>query len=528
MENIDNLSRLSHGQLVELARILENQESAYRTNRLNYYEPHEEGVDGGQLAFHKSDSKIRLVVTGNRWGKTTASVIEAIWLATGTHPYNPIPIPNRGKLFADSYPMIMENLFLKIQEWCSKKLLDRNKPFVYTNKGYLTGVNFSCGSFLKLGSYDQKTRASEGSNWNYIGFDEPPSRDLFVANLRGLVDLSGRMWFSMTPLSEAWIFDDLWMPGLNGEKKHIKCFRGNSYDNPHLKRNELDLYFGELTEDERKVRELGEFSKLLGTVISTYDRTLSDIESFELDNRFVIYEGIDPHPRKANNVLWKAVDINGFRYVVDELVFDGGINDLAGAVFEKRKELTRHGATMLRSVCDSSLNQDDMMNKVNQLNVFNNGLKALGETVLTKVANKKDWLFPGIDKLKSLYRPTLHIRKNNDSSNNDTNDNTSRNTDLIYKYNLQTELMSDIILDEYGDKYMPTQYIFEDKCKSYKYELAHYQWPENALDGTKPIAKWNELIDCDRYIESIAPRFETFGQSIIRNSNKNAYMRNIR
>lgn len=480
--------------LIELVNVLEQQEIAYSRNKADLYEPHDKGIDGGQIAFHKSQAMIRMVITGNRWGKTTASLMECRMIALGIHPYRKIPVPNRGKLYADSFPMVMENIYLKIQEWIPMSELNPKKPFTFNQQGMLTGINWVNGSLTKIGSYDQIERKAEGSNWHYIGFDEPPSRDLYVANLRGLIDFGGIMWFTMTPLSEPWIYDELWKPGLNGQKPYIHCFRGTSDDNPHIDKKALSVFMEELTAQEKEIRYYGHFAKLTGLVIDTFDQELSLIDPFDLDENWSIYEGIDPHAKKPNAALWKAVNPEGMRVVCGELSCPLGIYDFGLEVAKKRKALTAHGATLVKSIADSSLNQDDLAFKMNQLKEFQRALRNSGESVLPEIAKKKDWLLPGIQKLKDLYRPVLH----------------------------------DGPLGEiFGrDIKMPMQYVFKN-CTLYENELLHYQWAESDLDNVKPIARHNEYIDCDRYIESKAPHYHTPGTSalFVRNSTPGAYMR---
>jgi len=853
-----DLSNKSQEELQRLAAILEEQALAYQSKSLDQYKPHENGPDGGQLAFHKSNHKIRLMITGNRFGKSTCSVIEAIWLCLGIHPYHPMPVPVRGKLYADSFPMVMENLKLKLDEWLPRESLDSDKPYIYNQQGMLIGVNFKNGSLLKIGSYDQDTRKAEGSNWHFCvegdqevmmwdgsykkikdiragdkvvslaknfrrkigevwetyksdekkelysiktvggneikctgdhliwehrkgwkkaedlkvgeylyrpilagysvestltkndgfiigamigdgwttekspmfacandevlqylfsclpighsikhkqrydyrigakglisnhvkdillahglwgkkshekfipdeifrssdnvrieclkglyctdgwvtktavgygstskklakdvkklldsfgiksgiyfkkkqdekwrdqwfvivsnsinrirfynlikkipgknealkkmfyycsevskkssemavkkfgnkvnlssknrknrtnerfhhqrsritsiqkigkdyvydikvekyhnficegfkihncGYDEPPPRDLYVANLRGLVDFDGIMWIAATPLSEAWMFDDLWQPGVKGEKKHIKCIRGTGHDNPHIDKGGLHIFLEELTPQEREIRELGHFAKLTGLVIDTYDPNLSDIDPFDLTEEYSIYEGIDPHPAKPHAALWKAIDPEGRRFVVGELYIDATIRDFADAVHHKRQELQAHGATLVRSICDTSLNQKDPNMRVNLKQEFCDQLKRWGERVMPVNAQKRDWLLPGIQKLKDLYRPVRELDEN---------------------------------MEPIGDL-APTQFVFKT-CEHYRHELTHYQWPENSFkDNVIPVQKWDDLLDCDRYIESVNPRHRTPGEkAFMYTKSRGAYQR---
>src|SRR3972149_5296559 len=45
------------------------------------------------LAFHKSNSKTRLLLGGKRSGKTFGSIVETCWAGLGIHPYLSYPQP---------------------------------------------------------------------------------------------------------------------------------------------------------------------------------------------------------------------------------------------------------------------------------------------------------------------------------------------------------------------------------------------------------------------------------------------------
>jgi len=482
----------SKEELIKLLELLDKHEAFLERGKLARYKPHGNGPDGGQLAFHKSDAKIRCVVTGNRWGKTVCSIIECIWLANGTHPFHPIPVPNRGKLYADSFPMVMDNIFLKLKQWIPPQYLHSSKPYTYNNMGMLTGVNWANGSLTRIGSYDQEERKAEGSNWDYVGFDEPPSRELYIANLRGCVDTGGRMWFTMTPLSERWVFDDLWVPGMNGTKPFVKCFRGTPEDNPHIDKEALKMFVDELSEDEKEIRYYGHFSKLSGLVIDTYDPNLSDINPFNLTEDYVIYEGIDPHPEKDHCALWKAIDRDDNRYVVEELSCAEGIPEFGRRIASVRRRLTDNGAMLLRSVCDTSLNTREMRSRLNMKDELCRILREEGEDIMPYNADKRDNLLPTIQKLKDLYRPVLQCN--------------SKDKDIV------------------NDKPVPKEYIFKN-CVKYKYELLHYQWPESVHDNSKPLPKFDDFIACNRYIETLTPHFQTPGSRFMQYNDGRAYQK---
>ena len=483
MSNL-NLEGLTRQQLIELAKLCEDQENAYDEAKLDLYEPHPL-----QEKFHKSQKKIRCFIGGNRVGKTTASFVEASWIANGVHPYRFCKVPNVGKLYALTWQKVMETFAPKIKEFIPRSLLNSKKPFTRDQHGYIKAIHWANGSVTEIGSYEQQAMTAEGGDYDYVGFDEPPPRALYIANLRGLIDRDGFMWFSMTPLSEPWIFDELWVPGLNGSKTYVDCFNGASDENPHINLKALQIFLSELTDAEKEIRYEGKFAKLKGLVIDTYKEELSLIEPFELTSDFVIYEGLDPHANKPNRALWKAVDRDGFRYSVAELDCDMGIYNWGIEIAKVRRRLVANGARLVKSVTDTSLNVKDMQFKINQLNELKRALTDEGETLMPVAAHKRGWLLPGIKKLRDLFRP-------------------------IRQPNMQATLM-------------PTEFLFKGCVPKYEYELNHYRWPEKptAQAEVKPIKADDESIDCSRYIESVAPEFVTPGESQFMRNYKGAYRR---
>ncbi len=475
----------SKAELITTIKLLDEQLEAWENNKLSLYRPHDGkgGFDGdsttGQVAFHKSNARIRLLVAGNRSGKSEAVVMEAIWLSLGTHPHHRIPVPNKGKMYGDTFPIVtLETFGPKFKKWLPKSVLDAGKPYTKSAQGYIVGVNFANGSKITFGAYQQEAGTAEGGDFDYVIFDEPPPRNVYIANLRGIVDRGGLMCFSMTPLREAWIYDELWLPGINHEKDYIECFNWSSYDNPYIDKTVLDILAAECTPAEREVRIEGLFKKLQGVVVDTYRPEVSDIEAFNLNEEFQIYEGLDPHPNgaKPHAALWKALDRNKFRYACMELSFDGGMYDFGIEIAKVRRRLQEGGAQLVRSVSDTSVNVDDKELKINLKDELWRSLRDCGEEVMPQMANKKNWLNPGIAKLKDLFRPIMQASENG----------------LV----------------------MPTEYLFRGKVPQYRQNLLHYQWPEviTSVD-IKPIPKHDDFVSCSRYIESVAPKFITPGNS---------------
>jgi len=88
----------------------------------------------------------------------------------------------------------------------------------------------TCESEIFIRSYDQEADDYEGIDVNWIHWDEPPPRPILQAAERGKVVTNAPSWFTMTPLKEAYIYDEYSLKASNngGDDDEIAVFRGKS------------------------------------------------------------------------------------------------------------------------------------------------------------------------------------------------------------------------------------------------------------------------------------------------------------
>lgn len=461
------LDKMSDRELREFMELLSKALKAADDGKVDHYLAN---ISPGQVAFQKAigTHTVVLLSAANRFGKTTCMMINLYWLATGTHPERRTQVPNFGRLYCNTYEVFEHTLLRKIEEWVPKSALHAKDPFT-RDQGKITAINWACGSKTFILTYNQQLKASESMDLDYALFDEPPKREVYVANFRGIIDRGGVIAMAATIVEDSddqmWILDDLIEPAEEGRKPYVKVIKGSSYENKTLPKKNIEIYEQELTDAERDARIHGDPSRLRDRVINEYKPKVSDIDSFPLTSEFFLYEGLDPHSNKPHVAIWKAIRINdGERFVVGELWCPKGIAEFTYEIIEMRNKLIADGATLVRSVNDTSLNQLDANLRENLRSKM---IKILSENdwgdVLPFNASKKDWLMPGIDRLNELYR---------------VNEATG----------------------------LPRQYVFKDKVSRYRKELLRYAWPKDKSgDAIKPIQKWDDGIDCDRYIEGVAP-----------------------
>ncbi len=306
---------------------------AVSANMIAYYKP-----IGKQAEFHSSDTaQVRLVMGGNRSGKTTSGVIEAIAHSLGERPWlpedhenrrvrlcngDPIPVPNIGRVVVENFEVnVKQTLHQKMLEWAPKSAIKK----VLTNpRGVPIEYQFANGSVIYVLSYEQDDEAFEGPNGHWAWCDEPPPQRKFNGLRRGLVDFDGHIWLTMTPLTEPWINEVLWSKA-NNAGSHIRGWTYDIWDNcvengGYLSRRAIQSFLEDLPAQERAAREHGRPLHLAGLVFPEWQPNPPFwIDPFPIPSHWPRVELCDPHPRKPIAIMWAALSPDNVWYIYREL-----------------------------------------------------------------------------------------------------------------------------------------------------------------------------------------------------------------
>jgi phage terminase large subunit-like protein len=265
-----------------------------------------------------------------------------------------------------------------MEEWLDASLIKRK---IRNPMGIPIKWEFKNGSVFDILTHEQDVEQFEGWKGHIAWFDEPPPRDRYIATLRGLVDYKGRSWLTLTPLTQAWIYDDIYTKNQPGR---IHVTTTDIRDNPHLSAEAIFEFEQSLTEEEKEARLHGKFLHLSGLVYKEFNPDIHICEPPDVKEHWTRYMAIDPHERMPTAVLWLAVNTRGDMFVYDELwlenmdieqiahaihVQEGELkprirlidphNDreynLVGGNFNVRKELMKHGVYCERANSDPAL-----------------------------------------------------------------------------------------------------------------------------------------------------------------------------
>lgn len=428
-----------------------------KSKKILYYDPHPK-----QLSFHQSEAPTRAIFGGNRSGKTTSGGMEFLFHMTGLYPkWYPESMrfngPIKGRIVAKDFQKgVGEVIVPFLEEWLDMSLVKRK---IRNPIGVPVKWELKTGSVFDILTHEQNTEQFEGWKGHIAWFDEPPPRDKYIATLRGLVDYRGRNWLTLTPLTQPWIYDEIYT---KADNKTIHVVTTDIRDNPHLSEAAIAEFETKLTDEEKEARLHGRFLHLTGLIYKQFDPGFHICEPVKVKSNWTRYFCIDPHPRTPTACVWVAVDPFGNHWVYDELwLKDADIEQVAHAIHAQEGDLPAH----FRFI-------DPAMDKDNTL-------------------------AGGFNARKELMKHGIYCQR----ANNDFVLGKSRIDQALklkYVHKLGTEV---------------PQMRVARNCVQVIFEFQHYIWGDRKRNTDEfspkemPQKKNDHFMDCLRYIYNADPRF---------------------
>lgn len=179
--------------------------------------------------------------------------------------------------------------------------------------------------------------------------------------------------------------------GFNNWKHRWKTFHFTSYDNPTIKRENLDSERGRLTEEFFAQEFMADFAKFVGLIYTGFDDK-KHVQEFEVDENWTFYRALDFGATDPNAMPFIGVDRDGIIHVFDE-VYINNIYTSELAELIKQKSAHRY---FVATYADSAAKQSIM--DLGQYGVFCTPVaKNSGE-------NARNWLIAGIDQVHQLLK----------------------------------------------------------------------------------------------------------------------------
>ena len=373
-----------------------------------------------QLEFHKCQKKNRWVFGGNRSGKTECGAVEALYMARGIHPYR----ENRESVFG-----WVVSLSTQVQRDVAQA-----KILSYLNKSWIDDIIMSSGkkdspeygvidqiriknvfgkiSTIGFKSCDQGREKFQGSSLDFVWFDEEPPKDVYDECVMRVLDKSGDIFGTMTPLKGlTFIYDEIYLNSKNNPEIWYEFMEWA--DNPYLNEKDVEALTKSLSEDQLESRRYGKFRSNSGLVYPEFDENVHVIEPFNIPLEWQDTLSIDPGLNNPLSCHWYAVDYDDNVYVVAEhFEAERDINYHADRIKSISRRLNWKTNTFgkIDALIDSAANQKTLSSLKSVTELFNE----YGISANPRV--NKD-MFTGIERVKSYLRltngkPRIYIFKN--------------------------------------------------------------------------------------------------------------------
>jgi hypothetical protein len=300
-------------------------------------------------AWLNREYKVFTYTGGNRTGKTTVEIWIALSVLFGEYLWNGAKInfphlgPRKVRVIGQDWEKhIKAVLEPAIEKWWPKS---RKCDVKKNNQGIKSfWVDLKTGSTLEIMSNNQESDLHEGWEGDLVTYDEPPKRDIRVANARGLIDRKGRELFCMTLLKEPWIDREVIKARLEDGRPDPSIYNVHAvtWDNVGFGIDEegIDQFSKTLKPEEIQARLYGKPSYMSGIVLPEFKREihLKSMPRKGLPLDWITDIAIDFHPSKPWAVLFKTVDQRNFHYVTFEIWEHGSWKYIGEEIIRKIKD----------------------------------------------------------------------------------------------------------------------------------------------------------------------------------------------
>lgn len=341
--------------------------------------------------FHECKKRIRLIVSGNRGGKTTASAVEMSRAFLGKDPFEKYPKRN-GVFFVFGIDAkhIGNVLYKKLFRAGAFKMIRDPKSFLWRSFDPVADAALALESkakvipapplipprFIDWIVWDKKragipscvvlkngteihffsieAEMPRGMDIDGAWIDEEAVKEGIIAEIMArLVDRGGRLVWSATPQSGG---DQLFDLMESAGSIDVDLFHAHIWDNTHIAEEEKDAFFRRLSEDERRVRWYGEPMLSGFTVYPEFSRVVHSFpegRGWQPPDDWARYISVDPG-RQVCYVSFLTVPppwVGNFVVIHDEL----HLEKCDAKMFGKELGLkSQHGVTYEAALIDGN------------------------------------------------------------------------------------------------------------------------------------------------------------------------------
>lgn len=324
---------LEHGterEKEEVEALLREYDEIISRNPLQVFEPYPK-----QAEFAGAKQPIKAFFGGNGAGKTEIGladdVIQAVdsdCLPDHLKPLKIFEPPFHCRVVVADFNAAMEGVILeKLRKLVPRfQLHTGGWEKAYSQQKRI--LRFANGSWIQFLTFEQDLDKHAGAALHRVHFDEDPppekGRQLFHESAMRVGRVpGGQISITMTPTQgmAPFTYDEVW------EKRHepnVFCVTAEIWDNPHIPHEQMREWLRGMTDEERRMREKGEFVHFEGLVYNEFkdkDHVVAPPDRKHVQQQDVIVS-IDPGIRWTG-VTWQAFDNDNACLVFEELLLEG-------------------------------------------------------------------------------------------------------------------------------------------------------------------------------------------------------------
>lgn len=233
--------------------------TAHETPNIYHYQPMPK-----QDLFHQDQTKNRILLGGNRSGKTFSGCADDIMILLRRHPFRNHMYADRprrirvigtdfdrhiGDAILPLFQQLLPPSSLILGSWEDSYRRAEHKLFL------------ADGSWCSFMSYEQSPSVFQSVSLDHVHMDEEPPQAIFKESIVRVLDTNGTWTITETPVTQMeWLQDELIEPAEDGTRTDVKVHRVSTLDNVHLPADELAQMQSVMTEAERKVRIEGAYT----------------------------------------------------------------------------------------------------------------------------------------------------------------------------------------------------------------------------------------------------------------------------
>ena len=337
----------------ESVRLLMENKQYEDTHRIEYFQPFEH--QKRFIEYVRGDKKTVLLVGANQIGKSVACAnvagafsmgCKAPWDKADLMPSDYARMNNgqgiQGRILCNDWEKAaMGTLIPKLKEWLSEDTYETKKNNVGADYEFYFPKTKSKFTIL---TYKEDTKSHEGWTGDWVFADEPPPRDKYIANRRGLIARNGVFLMAMTAISEPWILDEIVLE----PDKTTGIVADVPIDaNTSLTPEAIRIFEQSLTEDEKVARIKGGWLQLTGRVWKAFyqqPRTLENgwvmchvVSAFEIPPTWPVEFQIDFHLTEPHAISFTACDELGRYWVCEEVWQNCSTEELADVIIRLKR-----------------------------------------------------------------------------------------------------------------------------------------------------------------------------------------------